>query len=376
MARKKRRVFDIDLPEDIEAESQRSDVLEDDRTGGDRAGPRRGPMATAIGEAAGAVRDRSDAEAAIRAENDQLAHELVRLKQLGLVTDLIPVALIRADKLTRDRRKGHDTEMTELKESIRDLGLSNPIRVQEDGQGGYELIQGYRRLSAYRELLEETGDEQWVRIPAGLLAKNETMEGLYRRMVDENLVRKDISFAEMADLARTYAIDPTTDVDDADEAVRVLFKSADYQKRSYIRAFITLLDRLENYLEFPEGISRNLGLALRKRMEETPELLGGLKRALRNLGDNRSVEDELSVIRRFAQGGAELDEMAPSKVVAAAGKPPKPARTVFRVRRPAGETKCTVSNGRLELKGPEDFSGYERRRLEVAIQAFYQSLDH
>ena len=29
---------------------------------------------------------------------------------------------------------------------------------------------------------------------AGLMAKGETIDGLYRRMVDENMVRKDISW--------------------------------------------------------------------------------------------------------------------------------------------------------------------------------------
>ena len=64
------------------------------------------------------------------------------------------------------------------------------------------------------------------------------LEALYRKMVDENLVRKDISFAEMAMLALDYAADPGTAVNDPEKAVAVLFKSAGYQKRSYIRTFM------------------------------------------------------------------------------------------------------------------------------------------
>ena len=84
---KKRRMFDIDLPEDEVPEVEV-------RTPGESA--RRGPMATAIGENAESLRQRQVAEAEIRAENDALAHEFVRLKKLGLVVDMIPVYQVHA----------------------------------------------------------------------------------------------------------------------------------------------------------------------------------------------------------------------------------------------------------------------------------------
>lgn len=371
MAKKKRLTFDIELPEEDPTPLATTTA----KLSGDDDAPRRGPMASAIGENAVAVRERRAAEAAIRDENDRLAHELVRMKSLGLVTDLIPVDRIRSDKLVRDRYAVDDIALAELKLSIQETGLSNPIRVQEVGDGWYELIQGSRRLMAYRELLAESKDDRWAEIPAGLMPRDMEMDDLYRRMVDENLVRKDISFAEMAELARRYASDSTTRVSDTDEAVRVLFKSADYQRRSYIRAFVTLMDRIEAHLKFPEAISRNLGLALRKRLESTEGVMAGLVKALQTLGSDRSLEDELSVLRRFAQGGEEIEDLAPKAVIAAAAKPPKAARTVFRISRPAGEAKCTASQGRLELKGPEDFSAYDRKRLEDAVAAFYRVLE-
>lgn len=195
----KRRIFDIDFPgaEDAPAEQSGSN--------------RRGPMATAIGENAAALSDRAVAEAAIRDENDRLAHEFVRLKQEGLIVDLVPLDDIKTDKLVRDRSERRDPELDELKSSIRDVGLSNPIRVEADGDA-FQLVQGFRRLNAYRELLAETRDARFARIPAGLLATGEALEALYRKMVDENLVRRDISFAEMADLARKYAANPETSV--------------------------------------------------------------------------------------------------------------------------------------------------------------------
>ncbi|MEM8756081.1 MAG: ParB N-terminal domain-containing protein [Pseudomonadota bacterium] len=372
MARKKRLTFDIDLPEDEPLETKAAAPAEapaeTPRPAG--ASARRGPMASAIGENADAVRERRAAEAAIREENDRLAHELVRLKRLGLVTDLVPIERIRAEKLTRDRRTGADEALEELKRSLQETGLSNPIRVQEDGSGGYELIQGWRRLSAYRALLEETGDDRWAAIPAGLTPKDMTVEGLYRRMVDENLVRKDVSFAEMATLAKSYAEDASTGAADLDEAVRTLFASADYQKRSYIRAFAALIDRIGAHLSFPEAISRNLGLALRKRAEASEAAAEALATALDALGPDRTAEDELAVLRRFAEA-----EAAPKAPKPAAGRPARAKRTAFDVARPGGEAKCVVSEGRFELKGPEDFAAYDRKRLRKAVAAFYKALD-
>ncbi|MFK7752394.1 MAG: ParB N-terminal domain-containing protein, partial [Sedimentitalea sp.] len=150
---KKRRIFDIAF-EDVETPVP---------AGTEPA--RRGPMAAAITENAEALAARQTAETAIRAENDALAHELVRLKKAGLVTDLIPLDSVMATKLTRDRLAERDDQIDELKASIQALGLSNPIRVEQAGDG-YELIQGYRRLTAYRELLADTKDPIYATIPA------------------------------------------------------------------------------------------------------------------------------------------------------------------------------------------------------------------
>lgn len=41
-------------------------------------------------------------------------------------------------------------------QSIRDIDLLNPIRVEPGRYGRYELIQGGRRLTAYHQLLTDT----------------------------------------------------------------------------------------------------------------------------------------------------------------------------------------------------------------------------
>ncbi|MDB6183064.1 ParB/RepB/Spo0J family partition protein [Paracoccus fistulariae] len=364
---RKRRMFDIEIPAE-EPETFPAGKAGDKET-------RRGPMASAIAETAESTRDRARVEAQIRAENDALAQEHVRLKRAGLITDMIPLAAIDTHKLIRDRAPVADFELAELVESIRDIGLSNPIRVEPAGEGRYELIQGFRRLSAYRQLLEETGDDEaWGRIPAGIAARGDALEQLYRRMVDENMVRKDISFAEMAQLALHYAMDPQTSEHDPEKAVAILFKSAGYQKRSYIRNFIPLVQSLGEALLYPQEIPRALGLSLAQRLEEIPGTAAAIKAELQDW-DTRSIKDELDLLRRFAgQGDPVASGRAPTAKGTGAASTGK-AKTTFQIVRPQGRAKCTAANGRLEIRLPRDFSTVDRRRLEAAVASLLDQLD-
>lgn len=361
---KRRRMFDIDLPEDNEAPAP-PPVL--DARGSTAS--RRGPMATAIGENADALRRRAEVEAEIRAENDALAHEFVRLKRLGLVVDRIPVGQVSISRLVRDRSRTADLDLQDLKRSIRAIGLSNPIRVVADGQGGYELIQGLRRLTAYRELLEETGEEDYATIPAGLIAGGETMETLYRRMVDENLIRKDVSFAEMANLARAYAEEGVGDVSDLNEAVNLLYASAPPQKRSYIRRFAFLMRELDGILEHPTAIPRALGLQLADRIEHDPMALRSLVSALED-AERRSEAEELDILRRFL---SEQSEPLPAK---SRGAPKGGRRGRVSLAVPYGPgVRCTATQGKMELRAEMDFAAVDQSRLEAAIRAFFQALE-
>jgi ParB family transcriptional regulator, chromosome partitioning protein len=369
---RKRRMFDIDLPED--AGAGQGETFPAGKVA--EAAPRRGPMATAIAETADATRERQALEAQIRAENDALAHEHVRLKRLGLVVDMVPLDRIEMQKLVRDRKKGPDFELAELKASIADLGLSNPVRLEARPDGRYELIQGYRRLSAFRELLAETGDaDRYGAIPAAVSQPGDDLESLYRKMVDENLVRKDISFAEMAMLALDYARDPGTAVRDPDKAVAVLFRSARYQKRSYIRTFMTVVERLGADLLYPQDIPRALGLALARRLEEVEGLATMIRSELKGW-DNRSVLDELGVLRRFAGDGAEDVEGTAQPPVPAPRSPrPAKARTSFQFDRREGRGKCVAAVGKLEIQLDRDFTTIDRRRLEQAVRLMLDQLE-
>ncbi|TMM50565.1 ParB/RepB/Spo0J family partition protein [Sulfitobacter sabulilitoris] len=353
----KRRVFDIDF-DDVEPEvAPVSDAPLPEA--------RRGPMASAISENAAALTERQAAETAIRAENDRLAHEYIALKKNGQIVGLIDIGSVKMSKLIRDRSGTRDPELEELKASIRALGLSNPIHVEEV-EGGFELIQGFRRLTAYRELFHETGEARFARIPATLQAKGAQLDQLYRRMVDENLVRRDISFAEMAQLAMSYAA-RTPEIRSSADAVDDLFASAGRQKRSYIRHFATLLDALGQDLKFPEVIPRATGLALVRLIEGNDRAAGQI-RAVLNARPDRDAAGELAILRSAASGGAA------KPAVSKAPAPKSSSKTTIKLNRPEGVAKCTASAGRFEVLLDHDFGAVDPRRLEAAARAFLDRL--
>lgn len=371
---RKRRVFDITLPEDdltpLELETKSATA------------PRRGPMASAISENAEALQARKSAAEAIREENDALAHEYVARREAGGVVEDIPIDQVHTYMLTRDRMPGEDLELESLVTSIQELGLSNPIRVMPRPDGsGVELVQGYRRLTAYQTLFETTGDDEWARIPALVLPGAPDISSLYRRMVDENVIRKDLSFAEMARAAQNYAADPATEAENLNDAVAALFQSAAYSKRSYIRSFAYLLDQIGPYLAFPTEIPRALGVAVARALKERPEIKARIRDDLHDW-NMRGVLDELGVLRRHIGEAPVEPDGDPDALTEQAHQPkakrgvadPSKTKTTFDIRTSAGRVKCTAAVGRLEIKVDRDFSTIDRARLERAIAGLVDGL--
>ncbi|MFT7135576.1 MAG: ParB family chromosome partitioning protein [Akkermansiaceae bacterium] len=337
-------------------------------------------MASAISENAEALQARKSAAEAIREENDALTHEYVERREQGGVVENIPLGEVFTHMLVRDRFPGDEVELDSLVTSIKDLGLSNPIRVLRRPDGaGVELVQGYRRLSAYKALLAQDDDPQWATIPALVLAGDTDIGGLYRRMVDESVIRKDLSFAEMARAAQTYAMDPATDAKDLSDAVAKLFQSATYSKRSYIRSFAFLLDQIGEYLAYPTEVPRALGVTVARALKDRPEIKASIRDDLHDW-DMRGLLDELDILRRHS-GQDEVEVRGyPNAVVPVANAKrgaaePSKTKTTFDIRTNAGRVKCTAGVGRLELKVDLDFSTIDRARLEWAIAALVDGLD-
>ncbi|MEM6440269.1 MAG: ParB N-terminal domain-containing protein [Pseudomonadota bacterium] len=429
----RRKLFDIDLPPEdaAPAPAPQGQGAPETKSGAKSGGPGRGPMASAVRDTARSLRERAEIEAGVRAENDALAAELVRLRAEGLAVERLPLDLIDTSKLVRDRRMDAAPQVEDLKRSLLDVGLSNPIRVERAGER-YELIQGWRRLQAFRALLEETGEPDWAAIPAAVEAEGGDLDTAYRRMVDENLVREDISFAEMAELARRYADDPRTEAESADEAVSVLYLSASSQKRSYIRAFAQLLEAAGGALKFPEALPRSLGLELRRVLSETGEEGAETLRQGLAMVPSRGPEQELEILRTFlriaersdavldpedgapaAAGGGDSNEDLSAMLAIVRGEPtssppstapsgPGAPRTsaggqgagasasvsseegplevrvslagIAGMDGRSDVLRCTLREGRVKLTGPAVAPELDEDRLRRAVQAFYKTL--
>lgn len=105
------------------------------------------------------------------------------------VLQIIELGLIRTSALN-PRKEFDESELQELAESIKKVGVIQPITVRSHSEGGYELVCGERR---YRASLVAG----LVEVPASIreLTDSEAME----LMVTENLQRKDVSPLEEAD---------------------------------------------------------------------------------------------------------------------------------------------------------------------------------
>ena len=167
-----------------------------------------GPMGAAVREAASSLSDSTESLVEQRRQNAADAKSWRQAQDEGRVLVEIPLDAIRTDALPRDRLDldavaGSD-EMEELKTSIRERGQKEPIEVFEVG-GGYQLKKGWRRLTALRQLHHETADPRFAHAVARVAEGAGSRIDLYIDMVEENVIREDLSFAEMAQVAITAA---------------------------------------------------------------------------------------------------------------------------------------------------------------------------
>ncbi|MEE4539326.1 MAG: ParB N-terminal domain-containing protein [Erythrobacter sp.] len=301
---------------------------------------RLGPMAAAVRDSGAARRAEDAGHRLSEIQTLELAAEAKRLRDADLDLRMVEIEAIRTDYLTRDRTEVSAEALEELKQSIRANGLQLPIRVDELDDGGLGLVQGLRRLMAFRGLYEELGDEQFARIPA-MVDRPRKREAAYRTMVDENLIRENVSFAELAALATSYAEEAGVS---ALEAIDALFASADRNKRWSIGVFVRILASLGDVLQHPSAISRNLGRAVGKRLEAE----GGsefFRKALAE-GGSRSAEEEVSLLDKLARAGTDPRPAA---------RPREPKLRRLRVALQDDgrvDYQVSISASRLVIQGP------------------------
>lgn len=238
--------------------------------------PPRAPIAQVAGEASAA------------AALQELASEVRRAKEEGRMIQILPEAEIEADYLVRDRILADDAEFQSLMNSLRARGQQTPIEVVQLDQSRYGLISGWRRLTALRRLLAETGENRFATVQA-ILRQPETAADAYVAMVEENEIRAGLSYYERARVAARaveQGVYPSEKL-----ALQRLFSTASRAKRSKIGSFLTLYRAADDLLRFAPAITERLGLALAKLLAGDPERVADLRRALRDAAPKDAAEE-------------------------------------------------------------------------------------
>ena len=198
----------------------------------------------------------------------------------------IPLAEIDDNALTRDRSGLGEDALTELKASIAASGLRQPVELfalsDPRPPHRYGLLSGLRRLAAFRDLHELTGQERYAAIPAFLRAPGTMAEAL-SAMVEENEIRESLSPWErgrIAWLAHRQGVFPTIE-----EAVARLYPAANAVKRTRLRAIAHLAEELDGHLTAPERLS------LRQCLRLSAALNAGFGEAIRTALEESSLTD-------------------------------------------------------------------------------------
>lgn len=301
------------------------------------------PIADVVGEAAAMstplpaetraeqARDKADAENWRAAEQD------------GRLVTMIPIADIRIAGISRDRLEVDPDELTELVLSICDNGLRLPIEVYQSvgDTDGYTLISGYRRLEAFRHLVDmnsKNGD--FTRIPA-FVRTPETEAEVYVAMIEENEIRVGLSQYERGRAAAMAVYDgvfPTLD-----EAVNTLFRNASKAKRSKIRSFAMIHEELADMLEFATQMNERqcLRLATALRAGLGPKIREALEAV-----KVRSLDEEWAEMLPFIEE-AEGAEPTPGR-----GGRPKAEKRLVKSR----HTKLANGISIEKERGPRGFA--------------------
>ena len=323
-----------------------------------------GPMGTAVREAAEDLRQSTDAKVEQRRKNSEDAKTLRAAREDGRLIERISVDAILTDALPRDRLDLSDVAaseaMDELKASIRARGQKEPIEVWRDGAGALQLKKGWRRLTALRQLLEETGDAAFASVLARVDPTDERLLDRYVDMVEENVIREDLTFAEMASVVMEAAADPAVEEKDAGALVSRLYGSLHKTKRSYIRSFVFLLSELGEDLRFPKEVARNLGVSVSRKMQDAgvPEALRGALRRAQGGATQREV------LESFLAGEAGQGAGTPSKT------PKRDSKVTFRL----DGLKVVAKKGECRIVMDKDFTEVPRDQLEEALMRFHEAL--
>lgn len=322
-----------------------------------------GPMGAAVRDVAESLQETTETKVAQRRQNADDAKAYRQAQDEGRVLMQLDLTNILTDDLPRDRLDldavAASDEMEELKASIRERGQKEPIEVYVGPDGRYQLKKGWRRFTALRQLHGETGEAQFSKVVARVEAGQAARIVRYVDMVEENVVREDLTFAEMAQVAIAASLDPNIEEVDASALVARLYGALHKTKRSYIRSFVSLLLALGEDLKFPKGVSRNLGVDVARvlRSQEQIDVLRG------ELKECKNAEAQARVLTTFLT--AQKRSLLPAQ---------KSSEAKLKFEFFVGETKVTARSGECRIVSGQDYATISKERLERAIRAFERAL--
>lgn len=331
----------------------------------DTAKPRErsvGPMGAAIRDAAENLSESTDAKVEQRRQNVDDAKAFRAATSEGLVLQKVPLDKIHNDDLPRDRLELDEVaasdEMEELKSSIRARGQKEPVELYRGSDGRLQIKKGWRRYTALCQLFAETSDESFGSITARIEQGGQGRLTRYVDMVEENVIREDLTFAEMAQVAITAAADVGVEERDPNILVGTLYGALHKTKKSYIRSFVTLMILVGDELRWPKSIPRNSGVDAGRAIKAGGEgQLADLKERLRAAS---TADAQNEVLKSFSIGSVRKVKN---------GTLPK-QKFEFHL----GETKVTARQGECRIVSAVDYAAVPKEQLALAIKAFEHAL--
>jgi len=254
----------------------------------------------------------------------------------GEITEL-PVELISPNP-EQPRTDMDEESLAELSDSIKKVGLLQPIIVRPMGEG-YQIIAGERRWRASRMAELE-------RVPVRVLSINET-ESLEIALI-ENLQREDLnSIEEARGYKKLLSEFQMTQAELADKVSK---------SRSTITNALRLLDLPEEVQELVYNGSMSAGHA--RAVLSVPEESARIRLAGKIVADGLSVREAENLARLFAAGQGERAPRPPS---------PKAFKVVARKLRRLLGTNVRVKQGKDKNKIEIEFRSEEELERIFAL---------
>jgi len=177
------------------------------------------------------------------------------------------------DPIQPMRSNVYDDQLHDLADSIKNVGLIQPITVRKNGER-YEVISGHRRLAAHRLLGKEMIDSIIIE------ADDKAADAL---KVHENLFREDVNPVDQAIFLSHYIKSNTLTIA---EVSKILNRS-----ESWVRGRLNLLDYPDYLIEYIKENKLSLEAASYLNQIKNPALRQDYSRiaALQGLNANRAL---------------------------------------------------------------------------------------